>query len=102
LGREGKTIKLRSNHFEITIPQGYICHYHISIQPDKCPRVVNRKIFETMVQANEKIFGNFIPVFDGRNNLFTRKPLPIGSGQLRFQVCFFNFFNVFKLKLFVF
>ena len=42
LGREGRPIMLRANHFQISIPRGYIHHYDISIQPDKCPRKVNR------------------------------------------------------------
>lgn len=42
LGREGRPIMLRANHFQISMPRGYIHHYDISIQPDKCPRKVNR------------------------------------------------------------
>ena len=30
--------------------RGYINHYIISIQPDKCPRRVNRDIIQTMVR----------------------------------------------------
>ena len=44
IGREGRAIPLRANHFQITMPRGYIHHYHISITPDKCPRKVNRDI----------------------------------------------------------
>ena len=61
------------------MPRGYIHHYLISIQPDKCPRKVNRDIIETMVHAYGKIFNNLKPVFDGRNNMYTREPLPIGN-----------------------
>ena len=46
-----------------------------SIQPDKCPRKVNRDIIETMVQAYGRIFGTRKPVFDGRNNMYTRDPV---------------------------
>jgi len=42
LGREGRPIMLRANHFQISMPRGFIHHYDISIQPDKCPRKVNR------------------------------------------------------------
>ena len=42
LGREGRGIQLRANHFQITMPRGYVQHYDVSIQPDKCPRKVNR------------------------------------------------------------
>ena len=38
LGREGRAILLRANHFQISMPRGFIHHYQISIVPDKCPR----------------------------------------------------------------
>ncbi|CAB0034814.1 unnamed protein product [Trichogramma brassicae] len=38
IGREGRVIGLRANHFQITMPRGYVHHYDINIQPDKCPR----------------------------------------------------------------
>ncbi len=86
LGREGRPIMLRANHFQITMPRGYIHHYAISIQPDKCPRKVNRDIIETMVRAYSKIFGTKKPVFDGRSNLYTRDPLPIGNEPVELEV----------------
>lgn len=42
VGVEGRAIMLRANHFQITMPRGFINHYDITIQPDKCPRKVNR------------------------------------------------------------
>ncbi|XP_076639540.1 protein argonaute-1 [Colletes latitarsis] len=86
IGREGRPISLRANHFQITMPRGYVHHYDINIQPDKCPRKVNREIIETMVHAYSKIFGTLKPVFDGRNNLYTRDPLPIGSDKIELEV----------------
>jgi eukaryotic translation initiation factor 2C len=86
LGREGKPIMLKANHFQITMPRGYIHHYDINIQPDKCPRKVNRDIIETMVNAYSKIFGTRKPVFDGRSNLYTRDPLPIGNEPVDLEV----------------
>ena len=59
----------RANHFQISMPRGYIHHYHVSITPDKCPRKVNRDIIATMVNAYGRIFGTKKPVFDGRSNL---------------------------------
>lgn len=41
LGREGRPILLRANHFQITMPRGFVHHYDINIQPDKCPRKVS-------------------------------------------------------------
>ncbi|XP_034253779.1 protein argonaute-2 isoform X2 [Thrips palmi] len=86
LGRDGRTIVLRANHFQVTMPRGYVHHYDINIQPDKCPRKVNREIIETMVHAYSKIFGTLRPVFDGRNNLYTRDPLPIGNDRVELEV----------------
>lgn len=86
LGREGRPIVLRANHFQVSMPRGYVHHYDINIQPDKCPRKVNREIIETMVHAYSKIFGVLKPVFDGRNNLYTRDPLPIGNDRLELEV----------------
>ena len=85
LGREGRAILLRANHFQISMPRGFIHHYQVSIVPDKCPRRVNREIIQTMVQAYSRIFGNLRPVFDGRSNLYVKDPLPIGNDQVSFS-----------------
>ena len=95
LGREGRPIVLRANHLQITMPRGFVHHYEISIQPDKCPRKVNREIIETMVHAYSKIFGNLKPVFDGRSNLYTRDPLPIGNDRMELEVCKIMLLNFF-------
>lgn len=42
IGSEGRVILLRANHFQVRIPKGFIHHYEVAIQPDKCPRRVNR------------------------------------------------------------
>ncbi|XP_052237159.1 protein argonaute-2-like isoform X2 [Dreissena polymorpha] len=86
-GTEGRPIALRANHFQVRIPKGFIHHYDISITPDKCPRRVNREIIETMVTAyQQKIFQGSKPVFDGRKNLYSRDPLPIGKEKIELQV----------------
>lgn len=43
LGHEGRPIMLRANHFQISMPRGFVHHYDVSIQPDKCPRKVKLK-----------------------------------------------------------
>jgi eukaryotic translation initiation factor 2C len=87
VGVEGRTIQLRANHFQVRMPQGFIHHYDIAIQPDKCPRRVNREIIETMVQAySQKIFNGQRPVFDGRKNLYSRDPLPIAREKVELEV----------------
>ena len=40
LGREGRPIGLKANHFQISMPRGFVHHYDVNIQPDKCPRKV--------------------------------------------------------------
>lgn len=42
LGREGRPIGLKANHFQISMPRGFVHHYDVNIQPDKCPRKVRR------------------------------------------------------------
>jgi len=86
IGTEGRIITLRANHFQITMPRGFLHHYDITITPDKCPRKINREIIETMVQSYSKIFGTQKPVFDGRKNMYTRDDLPIGRDKVELEV----------------
>lgn len=51
LGREGRPIVLKANHFQITMPRGYVHHYDVNIQPDKCPR----KVKNTIIPATLKL-----------------------------------------------
>jgi eukaryotic translation initiation factor 2C len=39
-----------------------------------------------MVNAYGKIFGTLRPVFDGRSNMYTRDPLPIGKDRVELEV----------------
>ena len=39
-----------------------------------------------MVHAYSKIFSTLKPVFDGRSNLYTRDPLPIGNDRVELEV----------------
>lgn len=86
VGTDGRIITLRANHFQITMPRGFLHHYDVTITPDKCPRKINREIIETMVQSYSKIFGNQKPVFDGRKNMYTRDDLPIGRDKVELEV----------------
>ncbi|XP_048590350.1 protein argonaute-2 [Nematostella vectensis] len=85
-GSTGRTIALRANFFPVQLPRGNIHHYDLSICPDKCPRRVNRDVVEVMVLNYHKVFGGMKPVFDGRKNLYTRDPLPIGKTPTEFEV----------------
>ena len=81
-GKEGREIALRANFFKVKIPKNDIHHYDVSIHPDKCPRRVNREVIEALVENYHKIFGGQKPVFDGRKNLYSRSPLPIGKDKV--------------------
>ena len=88
-GSDGKQILLKANHIPITIPKGSIHHYDVSIQPEKCPRRLNRDIVDTMVnQYSTSIFARTLPVYDGKSNLYTRKPIRIGKGAIDIDVIF--------------
>lgn len=77
---------LRANNFQMSMKHGYLHHYDINIQPKNCPLKVNCEIVETMVHTYSKFFGNLKPVFDGRNHLYTKDPLPIGNDKMKFKV----------------
>jgi eukaryotic translation initiation factor 2C len=85
-GREGRSIKLRANHFSIRIPPILIQHYDLNIQPDKCPKRVNREIIDTMVNKFQNIFNTQHPAFDGKRNLYTKDPLPFGRERIELEV----------------
>lgn len=51
IGSEGRIITLRANHFQITMPRGFLHHYDITITPDKCPRKINRYV-DTLFSCN--------------------------------------------------
>ncbi|CAG5124840.1 unnamed protein product [Candidula unifasciata] len=86
-GTEGRTISLRANHFQLQVRKGIIYHYEALITPDKCPRRVNREIIDTMVTAyQQKIFHGQKPVFDGKKNLYSKEPLPVGMEQVELEV----------------
>ena len=103
-GAVGRPIVLRANHFQVCvcvcvcvreremlnlfvflqvkIPSCVLYHYDVAIIPDKCPRRVNREIIEALISAHADYFGHQKPVFDGRKNLYSRRPLPIGRDRV--------------------
>lgn len=85
-GHEGRSIKLRANHFSIRIPPILIQHYDLNIQPDKCPKRVNREIIDTMVNKFQNIFNTQHPAFDVKRNLYTKDPLPFGRDRIELEV----------------
>lgn len=39
-----------------------------------------------MIRAYAKVFNNMQPVYDGKRNMYTRDPLPIGRDRVEFEV----------------
>ncbi|CCD73272.1 Protein argonaute-1 [Caenorhabditis elegans] len=85
-GVEGRSILLRANHFAVRIPGGSVQHYQIDVFPDKCPRRVNREVIGCLISSFSKYFTNIRPVYDGKRNMYTREPLPIGTEPMNFEV----------------
>lgn len=52
LGHEGRPIMLRANHFQISMPRGFVHHYDVNIQPDKCPRKASKIYFTYSIQMH--------------------------------------------------
>ncbi len=80
LGRQGREIRVRANFFEVTsLPDANIHHYDVTISPD-VPPSLNRKVYQQFEDINGKNnLRGILPVFDGRKNIFTCKPLPFGE-----------------------
>jgi len=79
LGVEGRRISLRANHVQVKVKQGYIWQHNVHIMP-MCPRHVNRAIISRLVECNSGVWRNsagaILPVYDGRDNLYTMTPIP--------------------------
>ncbi|MGH0167140.1 UNVERIFIED_CONTAM: hypothetical protein FKN15_078021 [Acipenser sinensis] len=71
LGSIGKPIRLLANYFQVEIPKMDVHHYEVDIKPEKCPR---------------RIFGDTQPGYDGKKNMYTAQPLPIGRDRVDLEV----------------
>jgi len=85
-GAAGRLISLRANHLEVSLRPGYMYCYRVTIQPSGCPRRVNREIVATMVEAYSQVWrtaaGPLLPVYDGRDSMYTSEPVPsLGEGE---------------------
>uniref|UniRef100_A0A8C2F1F4 Protein argonaute-1 n=1 Tax=Cyprinus carpio TaxID=7962 RepID=A0A8C2F1F4_CYPCA len=86
-GTMGKPIKLLANCFQVDIPKMDVYLYDVDIQPEKCPRRVNREVVDSMVQHFKvTIFGDRRPVYDGKKSLYTAQPLPVATGGVDLDV----------------
>eukprot|EP00794_Sanderia_malayensis_P004420 gene4420-5010_t len=85
-GKAGRKIQLSANFFEVSFPDHEIYQYDVTLQPSSCPRQLNREIIEKMVAFYSDIFGEQRPVYDGRNAIFTIRPLTISPPKQEFLV----------------
>uniref|UniRef100_A0A8D3CZW2 Protein argonaute-1 n=1 Tax=Scophthalmus maximus TaxID=52904 RepID=A0A8D3CZW2_SCOMX len=86
-GTVGKPIKLLANCFQVEIPKIDVYLYEVDIKPDKCPRRVNREVVDSMVQHFKvTIFGDRLPVYDGKRSLYTATPLPVATSGVDLDV----------------
>ncbi|CAG8457935.1 8826_t:CDS:2 [Funneliformis mosseae] len=81
VGREGRPLKVRANFFEVTsLPDSNVHHYDVTITPE-VPPSLNRKIYCEFEALNENILATARPVFDGRKNIYSPKPLSFGEND---------------------
>uniref|UniRef100_A0A3P9NUX8 Protein argonaute-3-like n=1 Tax=Poecilia reticulata TaxID=8081 RepID=A0A3P9NUX8_POERE len=86
-GSIGKPIKLLANCFQVEIPKIDVYLYEVDIKPEKCPRRVNREVVDSMVQHFKvTIFGDRMPVYDGKRSLYTASPLPVATSGVDLDV----------------
>ena len=79
IGHLGRAIKVRTNFFEVkSLPDANIHHYTVKITPE-VPPVLNRKVYNRFEELYSESLGRIKPVYDGRNNLYTSRPLPFGD-----------------------
>lgn len=76
-GCAGRPIQLTTNHFEIHFPEyGEIYHYHVDIEPGKCPKILCRRIIKQLETVNREKLRGIKLAFDGSESIYTSKPLP--------------------------
>lgn len=114
------TIALVANHFAVAVRSGQVYHYDVKVlsvrraQAAEGPAVgaaegpahqlvpcliarINRHVFAELMKTNPDSFDGLKPVFDGRQNLYTRKKLksdtnhfdvslPVDGSQRQFRV----------------
>uniref|UniRef100_A0A0N4Z625 Protein argonaute-1 n=1 Tax=Parastrongyloides trichosuri TaxID=131310 RepID=A0A0N4Z625_PARTI len=85
-GSQGREIVLRANHFKVSMPGGDVEYYQIDIQPEKCPRKVNRDVIKALISTYPNIFQGTLPVYDGKKNMYTRRKLQIPDDNIELDV----------------
>ncbi|ORX97422.1 Piwi-domain-containing protein [Basidiobolus meristosporus CBS 931.73] len=80
IGTAGQKIRVRANYFDvICFPGANIHHYDVTIIPD-VPATLCRQIYQLFEDLNSTTsLGGIKPIYDGRKNIFSHKPLPFGD-----------------------
>ncbi|KAI8802950.1 Piwi domain-containing protein [Cladochytrium replicatum] len=106
-GTTGRPVVLRTNFFPIhSIPSANIHHYELSIVPEIHHLKTARRLFTLWEELNRNTFLRSVrPVFDGRTNVYSPRPLPLIDGSASFVVDlpeenddFPNFRNIQELR----
>jgi eukaryotic translation initiation factor 2C len=66
------------NAFPVTIPEGYIFHYDVAIDPDTLPARVNMELFKSLQEDVAASIFSAPASYDGRKNVFSMYKLPLG------------------------
>ncbi|CAG8572560.1 947_t:CDS:2, partial [Acaulospora morrowiae] len=78
-GTLGRLVRVRTNYFNMSLPERSIVHYDVTITP-QVPPTLNRKVYRVFEeQYKADALGNARPVFDGQKNMFAPRPLPFGD-----------------------
>ncbi|KAG0411466.1 hypothetical protein HPB47_011421 [Ixodes persulcatus] len=80
-GRDGHTIALLANHFELQLPTGLFYHNDVEIgclrhsgavQP-VISKDCKRRVFQLLARQHKHHLDGNLPVFEGQKNMYTRK-----------------------------
>lgn len=81
-GKNGRTIPVVANHFEVSLPTGNIFHYDVDISVRKqcgmqsvLSKDCKRRVFILLVEQHAKHLTGNLPVFDGQKNMYTKNSL---------------------------
>ncbi|KAJ3084300.1 hypothetical protein HK102_000701 [Quaeritorhiza haematococci] len=87
VGTIGKQTRVRANFFPVlTLPGQNIHHYNVHIVPEAYPRL-NRRIFAAWEELNRNdLLSNLKPVYDGRKNMFSPRPIPLENDAATFVI----------------
>ncbi|KAJ3259926.1 eukaryotic translation initiation factor 2C, 2 [Chytriomyces hyalinus] len=92
LGKSGRSIQVRANFFPVqSLPQRPIHHYEVIITPE-VPPAKNRRVYQ--LWEDEALLsgelGGVRPVFDGRKNVYSARPLPLVGDASDFSIDYFD------------